>query len=599
MIIFDKQSEFFRYPQGAIRENSKITLNIYVKRDFVCTPKVIIEKRHDYNKQFYKSFLFEWTGTEKNYDLYRCEFTIKEYGNYYYSFEFGNKQNPYPATHELLIYKNDYNTPLWIKGGIIYHIFVDRFYKIKTNSKKDNINVRNDWGNVPNYLPDENGKILNNDFFGGNIDGIISKLPYLQSLGVTAIYLSPIFEAHSNHKYDVGDYFNIDPMFGDENSLKSLCTESEKYGMAIILDAVLNHSGDDSVYFNKYNNYKSIGAYQSKESPYLNWYTFNNWNDDYDCWWNIKILPTLNKENKSYKNFILGSSGVLKYWLKAGIKGYRLDVADELPNEFLDELRNSVKTSDSNALIIGEVWEDAANKYSYDKLKEYFCGNQLDSVTNYPLRTAIIEYIKNKDCNSLYETMNAITEKYPPQAINCLMNILSTHDTVRIITELGSSHVPENKNKMAQSKLSNDEFIKAIKLLKIASLLQMTMPGVPCIYYGDEAGMEGWKDPFNRGCFPWENENQEILNHYKFLSKLRKSSNLFVNGKYKCLVHDMGVFVFERYNENQKIVIGINLSHNPITLNFHENMSEFDSTTVGNKFKIWPEKYLILCTNLI
>lgn len=599
MVIFDSQSEFFRYPQGAVKENDKITLNIYIKRDFICMPQVIIEKRHDFDKEFYKSENFKWVGTYKNYDLYSAQFYIEEMGNYYYSFQFNksNNLNPYSTIHELLIFKNDYLTPDWIKGGIIYHIFVDRFYKTKISSKNDNIIIRNDWGGIPNYKPDENGEILNNDFFGGNIEGILLKLPYLHSLGVTAIYLSPIFEAHSNHKYDIGDYLNIDPMFGTENTLKKLCMKADEYSMSVILDGVFSHTGADSLYFNKYNNYNSIGAYQSISSPYFEWYTFKSWNDDYSCWWNIKILPEINKLNNSYIDFITGKDGVLKHWIKAGIKGYRLDVADELPNDFLEKLRDSVKSENSDAIIIGEVWEDASNKFSYDKLKEYFCGNQLDSVTNYPLRTAIIDYLKYKDCNSLYETMNLIMEKYPAQSVNCLMNIISTHDTVRILTELGSNTILYNKDDMATLKLSKEELSDGIKLLKIGTLLQMTLPGVPCIYYGDEVGMEGWKDPFNRQCFPWGNENSEILNHYKFLSKLRKNSPIFIDGKYKCISHDKGVFIFERYNEKEKIVIGINLSDKTIILNSNEKMKEYSTRHVGNEFIVKENNCIILCSS--
>lgn len=596
MIIFDGKSELFRYPQGAVKENEKITLKIYIKRDFLCIPKLLIDKREDYIKNPYKSLILEWISTEKNYDIYGTEFCIEEFGNYFYSFEFENSDNiqPYTNLNELLIYKEDYTTPEWIKGGIIYHIFVDRFYKNHTNEKNDNIIIRNDWGGIPYYKPNENGEILNNDFFGGNINGIIHKLPYLYSLGVTVIYLSPIFEAHSNHKYDTGDYLKIDPLFGIEEDFINLCKSAEEYGISIILDGVFSHTGDDSLYFNKYNKYKSVGAYQSKDSQYFEWYNFDNWNEDYNCWWNIKILPTLNKTNQSYINFITGEEGVLKFWLKRGARGYRLDVADELPNEFLSKIRQSVKSEKKDPLIIGEVWEDASNKFSYDKLKEYFCGNQLDSVTNYPLRTAIIDFVKNKDCASLYEVMSMITEKYPVQSMHCLMNILGTHDTVRIITELGSETTPNNKDEMAISKLSNKELSNGISLLKIAALLQMTLPGIPCIYYGDEIGIEGWKDPFNRRCFPWGNENNEILSYYKFLSRLRKSSPVFIDGKYKCISHDTSVFIFERYNEKEKIIIGINLSNNPITLNSIDKIRNYSTMQVGNEFIVKKSSYIIL-----
>ena len=594
MIMFDSQSEFFRCPQGAIKEDEKIALNIYIKRCFPCSPSVIIEKRNDYDKNLIRKVPLEWKSTFKNYDLYGVEFIIEQCGHYFYSFDFGRETKSPKNLYQLLIYKKDYITPKWIKGGIIYHIFVDRFFRDKIRSKDDDILIRHNWGGTPNFLSDKNGKIKNDDFFGGNLDGIISKIPYLHSLGITAIYLSPIFEAHSNHKYDVGNFFKIDPMFGGDDSLKNLCCEAKKYGMHVILDLVLSHTGDDSVYFNKYGSYDSVGAYQSKSSPYFSWYKFNSWNDDYSCWWNIKILPTLNKENKNYRSFIMGNDGVLKHYLKEGVKGYRLDVADELPNDFLDELRISVKSYDEEALIIGEVWEDAADKYAYGKLKEYFLGKQLDSVTNYPIRTAIINYVKNKDCSLLSDTMNLISEKYPKEALNCIMNILSTHDTARILTVLGSDESPKNKNEMSASKLSPDELEKGIKMLKIAALIQMTLPGIPCIYYGDEAGTEGWTDPFNRTCFPWGHENQEILKLYFFLTKLRKSSRLFIDGKYRCLIHDKGVYIYERYDHEKKIIIAVNLSLDEIFLNFNDNFTDYETGKSAGKFSVEPNKFIIL-----
>ena len=592
MYVFNRQSEFFRFPQGGIRSGEEITLKIYIKRNFFGIPKIAIEKRHDYNKEFYKSIEMNWIGAENNYDLYKGTFFISDWGNYYFSFVFDEKNRS--ENYELLIFNKDYSTPNWIKGGIIYHIFVDRFYRTKVLQNKDDIIVRNDWGGVPNYLPDANGEIKNNDFFGGNLEGIKEKLSYISSLGITTIYLSPIFEAHSNHKYDTSDYLSVDPMFGSEESLKNLCDEAKKHGISIILDGVFSHTGSDSIYFNKNGTYNSLGAYQSKESIYYNWYMFNKWKDDYACWWDIKILPTLNKESKSYIDFITGKNGVLNHWQKIGIKGWRLDVADELPNNFLNHLRNGVKSNNKDAYIVGEVWEDASNKFAYSKLKEYFCGNQLDSVTNYPLKNSIIDYVVNKDCTSLYETMNLIMEKYPPETVNCLMNIIGTHDTARILTVLGSSDVPSNKNEMSKANLNEEQLTEGICLLKIASLLQMTLPGVPCIYYGDEAGVEGWTDPFNRGCFPWDHENKEILDHYKFLGKFRKNNSIFSQGKYKCLIAEKGVFVFERYSDEEKIIIAVNMSQKTITLNLNNHMVEYGHLDEKNKYNVKSKAYLIL-----
>ncbi len=607
MYIFDNQSEFHRYPQGGIMCGHEIQLKIYVKKSSALVPSILIEKRNNYDSIFYNEISMKWIGTEKGYDLYVCFFTINEEGHYFYSFVL--KDNPADKSmleskhisssqkYELLIYSTDYSTPKWISGGIIYHIFVDRFYRTATLKKphpaNSAIEIRNDWGGIPHYLPDENGEIKNNDFFGGNLKGIEEKLPYLSELGVTVLYLSPIFDAYSNHKYDTGDYFTIDPMFGDENSLSGLCSQAKKFGMYIILDGVFSHTGADSIYFNKYGNYSSTGAYQSIHSPYYDWYFFNRWNDDYESWWGIPTLPTVNKDCKSYVDFIAGKDGVLSHWQKKGIKGWRLDVADELPDDFLESLRDSVKSRDHEAFIVGEVWENASNKFSYGILKKYFLGNQLDSVTNYPLKDAIIDYVRTGDCSILNYTINYIIEKYPPQTISCLMNILGTHDTARILTVLGSEKTPESRIERAEYRLNDEEKRKGIQLLKIASLLQFTLPGIPCIYYGDEAGVEGFEDPFNRACFPWGNENAEILAHYKFLSVLRESK-LFANGKYKNVINDKEVFAFERYDECERIIIAANMSEEDVTLNIAESMVQHSSGKVGRTFTLNSMDFLIL-----
>jgi len=588
MYKFNSQSEFYRHPQGGIKSNEIITFKIYVKRNS-SRPELLIEKRHNHEKSFYGKIKMQWISQEKNYDLYQAEVSIKEYGNYYYSFIFNEETT---RDYELLIYDEGYLTPDWTKGGIIYHIFVDRFFR--RNIIKKNGAIIRKWGEIPYYLPNTEGEILNNDFFGGNLEGIREKLPYIAKLGVSIIYLSPIFEAYSNHKYDTGNYHKIDPMFGTEHSLKKLIREAKKYGINIILDGVFSHTGDDSIYFNKYCRYNSIGAYQSKDSPYYNWYTFNNWNHDYISWWGIKTLPEINENNDSYVDFITGKKGVIHHWQKAGVMGWRLDVADELPDDFISALRSSIKEYNNDALIIGEVWEDASNKYSYDKLKEYFCGRQLDSVTNYPLRDGIIQFIKSRDCTYLHNIMNKIIETYPPQTVNCLMNVLGTHDTERILTVLGSENLPSNKIEMAESKLSWEELKQVTNLLKIAVLLQITLPGVPCIYYGDEAGMEGWEDHLNRRCYPWGNENEEILSYYMLVTSFRRKNKVFAEGKYRCLIHDKGVFVYERYDGNEKTIIGVNLSKKEITLKFKENMTEYTNNIKNNVFNIEKEGFLIL-----
>lgn len=588
MYKFNSQSEFYRHPQGGIKSGQIITFKTFAKRN-INTPYLLIEKRHNYDRSLYYKVKMQWICAEKNYNLYKAQLSIKEYGHYYYSFIFNEEKS---QDYQLLIYEESYLTPDWPKGGLIYHIFVDRFFRTKIK-KKGGALIR-DWGQIPHYLPNEKGEVLNNDFFGGNIDGIIEKLPYIASLGANIIYLSPIFEASSNHKYDTGDYHKIDPMFGTEDTLKKLVREAKKYSIYIILDGVFSHTGDDSIYFNKYGRYKSTGAYQSKDSPYYPWYTFKEWKDDYACWWGIKTLPEINESDQSYVDFISGENGVIDHWQKAGVMGWRLDVADELPDEFIKKLSSSIKSYNKDAFLIGEVWEDASNKYSYDVLKEYFNGKQLDSVTNYPLRNAIIEYLKKKDCRSLNQLMNKIMETYPHDTVNCLMNIIGTHDTERILTILGATTIPSNVEQMSESRLSIEELNQGIKLLRIAVLLQMTLPGIPCIYYGDEAGLEGWKDPFNRRPYPWGYEKKEILDYYRFIANFRKKNEVFASGGYKSLVHDKGVFVFQRYDDKDKIIIGVNMSSKEISLKFSEPMIEYSKDKEDTSFNIEKESYIIL-----
>ncbi len=279
--------------------------------------------------------------------------------------------------------------------------------------------------------------------------GVISKLSYLKSLGVTAIYLNPIFEAHSNHRYNTADYLKIDPLLGNEEDFRALCAEAAKLGMGIILDGVFNHTGDDSVYFNRYGRYPGLGAAQSRDSAYFTWYDFQKWPEQYRCWWNFTTLPGVNENNPAFAEFVTGKGGVLEHWLAAGASGFRLDVADELPTPFLEKIRRTIKAAKPEALLVGEVWEDASNKTSYGERRHYLEGNELDGVMNYPFRNAIIAFLKGSGAQAFKEAVMTILEHYPKPCIDVLMNLLGTHDTPRILTELagdrGDGHKREWK----------------------------------------------------------------------------------------------------------------------------------------------------------
>lgn len=499
------------------------------------------------------------------YSIFTADLSLPEAGLYFYRFEILNKADIYFCGRDkngcaiigdwlpewqLTVYEKDFKTPSWFYGGVMYQIFPDRFCKGRTPDlsgiTKDYV-MRKDSDGVPEFARDKNGNMKTNDFFGGNLDGIRSKLPYLKALGVTCIYLNPIFEAYSNHKYDTADYMKIDPMFGTEKDFRRLCSEARKHGIHIILDGVFSHTGCDSVYFNKYGRYGKGGAYRDKSSPYYNWYTFKAWPDDYDCWWGVKILPNVKELEPSFLDFITGKNGVIKHWLRAGAHGFRLDVADELPDEFIKLLRRSLKEEKNDALLIGEVWEDASNKISYGTRRKFLEGQELDSVMNYPFKDAIIDFVLKGDAESFAVKIYDILNNYPEPATNCLMNILGTHDTVRILTVLSGADIEGmTREQRAYYKLSEEEYSKGKKLLILAAVLQFTLPGVPCIYYGDEAGLYGFEDPFNRRFYPWDKEDNELIEFYKLLGNIRKGFKKVFCGDFEIIKKSDNVIIYSR-----------------------------------------------------
>ncbi len=502
---------------------------------------------------------------EKTAEGYTIEMAVTSVGLYFYHFEIevGNKRTGVFAgadltaqsvgdEWQLTAFEENYTAPSLFKGGIIYQIMVDRFKIGKKRIKsKSHMLYREDWGGTPYFESDEEGNIPNNDMFGGNLYGVIEKLPYLKSLGVKCIYLNPLFEAQSNHKYDTSSYRRVDSDFGGEEALDLLIKKAKKLGVGVMLDGVFSHTGSDSVYFNKENRYDSEGAYQSKDSPYYEWYDFENYPDKYDCWWGVKILPCVKEDNPSYNEFINGEDGIVRHYIRRGVAGWRLDVADELPDKFLDNLTKAVKSENKDAVVLGEVWEDASNKEAYGKRRRYFLGKQLDSVTNYPFKNAIIDFALDGKAEELKRVVYSIVNNYPKRVLDNLMNTLSTHDTVRALTLLSSDKLPEKKSEQATFSISDRE--TALLRVKIATVLQFCLPGVPSVYYGDEAGMEGGEDPFNRRCYPWGEEEKSLVSLYKTLGRLRKRKALN-GGDIVILKADDGVFDFVRGGKLRVIV---------------------------------------------
>lgn len=505
----------------------------------------------------------------KNEDIFEGEFVPTMWGIFNYRFEgelaggglafFGRGENgrairgDWLPEWQLTISKHIYKTPNWAKKGVTYQIFADRFCKREDRPFLKNGRLHVYWNERPDI--EELGKSYRaDDFFGGNLSGIISKLDYLESMGVTLIYLTPIFKSGSNHRYDTGDYMSIDELFGDEEQLRTLVEEGKRRGIAVMLDGVFNHTGADSLYFNKFGNYPSVGAYQSKDSPYYDWYYFNEHPDMYHCWWGSTVVPTVNKSAEGYRQLVLGRDGAIEKWSKMGVKGWRLDVVDELPIEFTTELCQKIKQMGKDMLIVGEVWEDASVKIAYDKWRPYFMGEQLDSVMNYPFKQAILDFALGGDVRAFRSRVTSICEHYPKQSLDVLMNIIGSHDTVRALTYLSGVEPPKSKHARWLFSLGDEEYKLARERLELASILQYTLPGVPCLYYGDEAGSQGFEDPLNRGTYPWGQEDRDLLGHYRALGGLRRQYADLLRGELH-FVDDDELLVYVRKSSAGKLLV--------------------------------------------
>ncbi len=578
--------ENYRCPTGAVPSETEISFAIDVPSHYeVCEAYVCIS----FHEQ---SFEIEMSRTDSHeYDRFTASYFAdgKMTGPMFYCFRLrreggvpywygkmrptaqhpditGGIYNEIPPMWQVTVYDKSFQTPKWYGEGITYQIFPDRFARSHIPRKqgcKSPRTVHTEWDGVPEYRPTSENIVLNNDFYGGNIRGITDKLDYLADLGVTTIYLNPIFEAASNHRYDTANYERLDPMFGTEKQFETLCEKAKKRGIRIILDGVFSHTGDDSVYFNKYGRYDSVGAYQSEDSPYYKWYTFYEHPNKYESWWGIDILPAVKELEESYLDYIVtGSESIVQKWIRLGASGWRLDVADELPDEFIRKLRKAVKEENPDAVIIGEVWEDASNKESYGKKRAYFDGFELDGVMNYPLRNAIINYVKGGDALEFRTEMESIVSNYPPEAMRSLMNILGTHDTVRILTTLGFEGDANTltKDDRAVYRLTKSEREQGIARLRLATAILFSFIGSPTIYYGDEVGMEGFEDPFNRMCYPWGNEDESILSRYKLLCSVRNASDALRKGDIKFIYALGDILAYKRYTDTETVTVIVNRS---------------------------------------
>ncbi len=601
MICYNPLDKFYKSQIGAVRQDKE--LKFRVKGSFDSVLLLIKKDGEIHDRRFEMINCGEFFETSVNLEV----------GLYFYCFQLSFNQfiginknylgeiTSTPERFQLTVFSNDYCVPDSLCGGIIYQIFPDRFcFSGEKRELPKNKIMHENWKDTPIFLPNKKGQVMNNDFFGGDIMGIISKLNYLKDLGITTIYLNPIFKAFSNHRYDTGDYMQIDELLGNENDLIELITQAKKLNIGIVLDGVFNHTGDDSLYFNKYGNYKTVGAYQSKDSEYYNWFNFIDYPDEYEAWWGIKTLPAINESNHDYINFITGKNGVLEHYTKLGISGWRLDVVDELPGGFVKKIRSAVKSVNDDAIIIGEVWEDASNKVSYSVRREYFQGKELDSVMNYPLKNAILSFVKTQNVNELLHTIKTQIDHYPPDVLHSLMNILSTHDTYRLITAVGGEEFSFNdKVRMSKTFIPKKDMEEATFRVMAASLLQFTLCGVPSVYYGDEIGMEGYCDPLNRKCFPWGEERQDLLVWYKKIGKIRRSYSAFNKGDFNEVFSDKGVLVFSRTDENSEVLVAINLSDKDYAFSFSGTLIELlTEKEVLNKYVLKSKSLAVFVNSL-
>ena len=581
--MFNSRNPACRCPTGAVADGTAVHFKIMMPRDLHCSAaRLVVTDGASGARRTLEMF---WCGMGGDqHEFWECHYAPPEPGLYFYRFSVDTWRGTLAVTRgwggegdlrgdggqwQLTVYGRGMTTPDWLPGGVIYQIFPDRFFR--SGRKKRGVpadrKLHRVWGEQPDWEPDAAGKITNGDYFGGDLRGIEEKLGYLKSLGVTCLYLNPIFEAHSNHRYNTADYEKIDPLLGGEEDFRSLCAAAAKLGIRVILDGVFNHTGSDSVYFNREGRYPGPGAYQSKDSPYYSWYRFRRWPDEYDCWWNFVTLPCVDKKSPGFVRFINGPDGIVRRWLRAGASGWRLDVADELPDGFLEDLRAAAKAEKPDAVLIGEVWEDASNKVSYGKRRKYLLGGQLDSVMNYPFRSAVLGYLTGKSPSEMMEIVLSVLENYPPQAVRCLMNNIGTHDTERAVTALAGEPLRgRGRRWQSAARLTREQRARGLALMRLASLMQFTLPGVPCVYYGDEAGVEGYRDPFNRTCYPWGNEDAGLVAWYRRLGALRAKCSCLRGGWFRPVTADGDGLAYIRSDGNDALLCAFNRGDRPLAL---------------------------------
>lgn len=572
--IFDPRDLNFKNPYGAVPSGTVVCFTLRPPRAGGFSRGRLTARFESRNNEE-QIIPLPWVDSQLGVDQFRGTLDVGTYvGLVWYSFvlEGLDGRRAELGPYQLTVYQGEEAVPTWFGEGMTYQIFPDRFCRSRIPDPTGLVGgrtVHQNWEDEPVYRPDERGEIRNRDFFGGDFQGVISKLDELKELGVETLYFNPIFEAAENHRYGTADYDRIDPMLGCNEDFSRLCDEAHKRGMRVMLDGVFNHTGFVSRYFNGDGFYPDVGACQSWDSPYRSWFQFIRWPDQYESWWGIYSLPAVNESDPSYRRFIFGDEdSVVRRWLRAGADGWRLDVADELPDDFVAGIHAAARAEKPSAVVIGEVWEDGSTKVAYGVRRKHILGGHCDGLMNYPLRSAILSYFSGGKAEDFVSGMETIRENYPPFAFYSAMNSLGTHDTPRILTLLGAGGERRDQSRdwRANFRLEGDALRLAKERLRAAALLLFCFPGSPTVYYGDEAGMEGFEDPFNRRTYPWGHEDGELLDWFKQLGALRKTHPALRRGTIRYVAADGPLLAFARADDGEEILCVCNAGDGPVTL---------------------------------
>ena len=599
--VYNSRDPRCKTPYGAVPSGTKVQLTLRPLRADGFS-KATMSARFEFQDDATVTLNMPWSGLDGARDLFTCTLDTGDYvGLVWYSFgleRLDGQGRQMLGPYQLTVYDGGEAVPDWFGQGTTYQIFPDRFRRTRVPDPQGMVGgrwVHTAWQEEPEFRPDQNGEIRNRDFFGGDLKGVMEKLDYLQGLGVETLYFCPIFEAAENHRYGTADYSKIDPMLGTEEDFTKLCQMAHQRDMRVMLDGVFNHTGYVSRYFNGDGFYPEPGAHQSQQSPYYSWFNFIKWPDQYESWWGIYSLPSVNEHDPSYRNFIFGGKdSVVRRWLRAGADGWRLDVADELPDDFVWGIHEAARAEKPDAVIIGEVWEDGSTKVAYGVRRRHIMGRHCDGLMNYPFRNAALSYLKGGDAADFANTMETLRENYPRFAYYSAMNSLGTHDTARILTLLGAEEGCEHQSREWRSnyRLNPDQRRRAKELLKLGAALMFAFPGSPTVYYGDEAGMEGFEDPFNRRTFPWGREDSELMGWFSRLGHLRKQSPALREGDIHYRVNKGPVLAFTRTYGEETVLAAFNTGSEEATLRLREH--EGVQLLLGSaRFHIGPEGHLL------